>query len=101
MIVWFADDSRVVALFAGDKARMGDVFYDRSRRRCDRQVEVSDSIGGGSKWLSPSFAVMTALLRHSRILSGVHAWMPSLVRWTRLIGPTKWGCRGGVIAIAE
>lgn len=40
LIVWFADDSRVVvALFAGDKARMGDVFYDSVGTRADDAID--------------------------------------------------------------
>lgn len=41
LIVWFTDDNRaVVALFAGDKARMGDVFYDSVGPRADAAVEA-------------------------------------------------------------
>ena len=40
LIVWFpATDHAVVALFAGDKARMGDVFYDRVGTRADAGTE--------------------------------------------------------------
>jgi hypothetical protein len=45
LIAWFPpgrQDTVVVALFAGDKAHMGDVFYDsvatRAGRRCDYQL---------------------------------------------------------------
>ncbi|ETD30846.1 MULTISPECIES: hypothetical protein [Williamsia] len=41
LIVWFTDDNRaVVALFAGDKARMGDVFYDSVGPRADAAVQA-------------------------------------------------------------
>ena len=41
LIVWFTDDNRaVVALFAGDKARMGDVFYDSVGTRADAAVQA-------------------------------------------------------------
>lgn len=41
LIVWFTDDNRaVVALFVGDKARMGDVFYDSVGPRADAAVEA-------------------------------------------------------------
>lgn len=40
LIVWFAGDNRVVvALFAGDKARMGDVFYDSVGTRADAAID--------------------------------------------------------------
>ncbi|MGC4932199.1 hypothetical protein ACLQ3C_00735 [Gordonia sp. DT30] len=41
LIVWFPDDDHaVVALFAGDKARMGDVFYDSVGPRADAAIEA-------------------------------------------------------------
>jgi hypothetical protein len=41
LIVWFTDDNRaVVALFAGDKARMGDVFYESVGPRADAAVQA-------------------------------------------------------------
>ncbi|ROZ87996.1 hypothetical protein [Gordonia sp. OPL2] len=41
LIVWFPDDEHaVVALFAGDKARMGDVFYDSVGPRADAAIEA-------------------------------------------------------------
>ena len=41
LIVWFTDDNKaVVALFAGDKARMGDVFYDSVGTRADAAVQA-------------------------------------------------------------
>ena len=41
LIVWFPDDEHaVVALFAGDKAHMGDVFYDSVGPRADAAVEA-------------------------------------------------------------
>ena len=40
MIVWFPDDQHVVvALFANDKAQMGDVFYDSVGTRADQAIE--------------------------------------------------------------
>lgn len=40
LIVWFPTAERaVVALFAGDKARMGDVFYDSVGTRADAAIE--------------------------------------------------------------
>lgn len=40
LIVWFPDSGRaVVALFAGDKARMGDVFYDSVGTRADAAID--------------------------------------------------------------
>lgn len=40
LIVWFADDgTAVVALFAGDKARMGDVFYNSVGTRADAAID--------------------------------------------------------------
>lgn len=40
LIVWFPDAAHVVvALFAGDKARMGDVFYDSVGGRADVAIE--------------------------------------------------------------
>ena len=40
LIVWFADDAHaVVALFAGDKARIGDVFYESVGTRADAAIE--------------------------------------------------------------
>jgi len=39
-IIWFPDDEHVVvALFANDKARMGDVFYDSVGPRADQAIE--------------------------------------------------------------
>jgi hypothetical protein len=39
-IVWFPDDlTVVVALFANDKARMGDVFYDSVGSRADQIID--------------------------------------------------------------
>lgn len=39
LIVWFpASDRVVVALFAGDKARMGDTFYDSVGSRADAAI---------------------------------------------------------------
>lgn len=39
-IVWFPDDQHaVVALFANDKAQMGDVFYDSVGTRADQAIE--------------------------------------------------------------
>ena len=41
LIVWFpAGDHAVVALFAGDKARMGDVFYDSVGTRADAAIDA-------------------------------------------------------------
>lgn len=41
LIVWFPDnDHAVVALFAGDKARMGDVFYDSVGTRADAAIDA-------------------------------------------------------------
>jgi hypothetical protein len=41
LIVWFpASDHAVVALFAGDKARMGDVFYDSVGTRADAAIDA-------------------------------------------------------------
>ena len=41
LIVWFPDDEHVVvALFSGDKARMGDVFYDSIGPRADVAIEA-------------------------------------------------------------
>lgn len=41
LIVWFPDDEHVVvALFSGDKARMGDVFYDGVGPRADVAIEA-------------------------------------------------------------
>ncbi|MDH3052278.1 hypothetical protein QEN42_20820 [Gordonia alkanivorans] len=41
LIVWFPDDAHVVvALFSGDKARMGDVFYDSVGPRADVAIEA-------------------------------------------------------------
>lgn len=40
LIVWFPDDqTAVIALFAGDKARMGDIFYDSVGTRADAAIE--------------------------------------------------------------
>jgi hypothetical protein len=40
VICWFPDDQHVVvALFAGDKARMGDVFYDSVGPRADIAID--------------------------------------------------------------
>lgn len=41
LICWFPDDSDivVVALFAGDKASMGDVFYDSVGSRADQIID--------------------------------------------------------------
>lgn len=40
LICWFPDDQHVVvALFAGDKARMGDVFYDSVGARADTAIQ--------------------------------------------------------------
>lgn len=40
LIVWFPTAQQVVvALFAGDKARMGDVFYDSVGARADAAIE--------------------------------------------------------------
>ena len=40
LICWFPNDQQVVvALFAGDKARMGDVFYDSVGSRADAAIE--------------------------------------------------------------
>lgn len=40
LIVWFPTADRVVvALFAGDKARMGDVFYDSVGTRADAAID--------------------------------------------------------------
>ncbi|WP_084020269.1 hypothetical protein [Mycobacterium avium] len=40
LICWFPNDQEVVvALFAGDKAQMGDVFYDSVGRRADAAIE--------------------------------------------------------------
>jgi hypothetical protein len=40
LIVWFPNDGRaVVALFAGDKARMGDVFYSSVGPRADAAID--------------------------------------------------------------
>jgi hypothetical protein len=40
LICWFPDDQHaVVALFAGDKARMGDVFYDSVGTRADAAID--------------------------------------------------------------
>ena len=50
LIVWFPDDDRVVvALFAGDKARMGDVFYDSVGPRADAAIEAWKRQAGGEK----------------------------------------------------
>ncbi|MCL2849569.1 MAG: hypothetical protein FWE61_05950 [Micrococcales bacterium] len=39
-IVWFPDRGHaVIALFANDKARMGDVFYDSVGTRADQAIE--------------------------------------------------------------
>lgn len=41
LIVWFPSDDRVVvALFAADKANMGDVFYDSVGTRSDAVIET-------------------------------------------------------------
>ncbi|MEW2484268.1 hypothetical protein AB0876_32250 [Mycobacterium sp. NPDC049093] len=41
LIVWFPTTGRaVIALFAGDKARMGDVFYDSVGTRADAAIEA-------------------------------------------------------------
>lgn len=41
LIVWFPSDDRVVvALFAADKANMGDVFYDSVGTRSDAVIEA-------------------------------------------------------------
>lgn len=41
MIVWFPDDGHaVVALFAADKAAMGDVFYDSVGSRADAAINT-------------------------------------------------------------
>ena len=40
IIVWFpADDQAVIALFAGDKARIGDVFYGSVGARADAAID--------------------------------------------------------------
>lgn len=40
LIVWFTDDgTAVVALFAGDKVRMGDVFYNSVGTRADAAID--------------------------------------------------------------
>ena len=40
LIVWFPDDTHaVIALFAGDKARMGDVFYNSVGSRADAAID--------------------------------------------------------------
>jgi hypothetical protein len=40
LIVWFPDEQHaVIALFAGDKARMGDVFYNSVGTRADAAIE--------------------------------------------------------------
>lgn len=40
LIVWFPTDHQaVIALFAGDKARMGDVFYDSVGTRADAAID--------------------------------------------------------------
>jgi hypothetical protein len=41
IICWFDDESDtvVVALFAGDKAPMGDVFYDSVVSRADQAID--------------------------------------------------------------
>lgn len=40
LIVWFPEDNRaVVALFAGDKARMRDVFYNSVGPRADTAID--------------------------------------------------------------
>jgi hypothetical protein len=40
LIVWFPSDDRVVvALFAGDKANIGDVFYDSVGSRADAAID--------------------------------------------------------------
>lgn len=41
LIVWFPDDEHaVIALFAGDKARIGDVFYNSVGTRADAAIET-------------------------------------------------------------
>jgi hypothetical protein len=51
VICWFPPDTDtvVVALFAGDKARMGDVFYDGVGARADVAIErwLFETEGGG------------------------------------------------------
>ena len=46
LICWFPPEAGtvVVALFAADKARLGDVFYGRPRRSADRPVETRDRL---------------------------------------------------------
>jgi hypothetical protein len=42
LIIWFPpeiDDVLVIALFAGNKAQMGDVFYDSVGVRADGMIE--------------------------------------------------------------
>ncbi|CCK59093.1 Conserved protein of unknown function [Mycobacterium canettii CIPT 140070010] len=40
LIVWFPDDERaVIALLAGDKAQIGDVFYDSVGVRADAAID--------------------------------------------------------------
>lgn len=39
IICWFDDDTVVVALFANDKAAMGDVFYDNVGSRADQVID--------------------------------------------------------------
>lgn len=50
LIVWFdeEEDVAVIALFAADKARMGDIFYDSVGTRGDQIVDLwkSDKMGG-------------------------------------------------------
>lgn len=42
LIVWFPpdEDTVVVALFSGDKKRIGDVFYDSVGSRADQAVDM-------------------------------------------------------------
>ncbi|MCL2423796.1 MAG: hypothetical protein FWD11_07910 [Micrococcales bacterium] len=50
LIVWFDDetDTAVIALFAGDKAQMGDLFYDSVGTRGDQIVDLwkAEKLGG-------------------------------------------------------
>ncbi|WP_235717694.1 hypothetical protein [Mycolicibacterium goodii] len=41
LIVWFPDDEHaVIALFAGDKARIGNAFYNSVGTRADAAIET-------------------------------------------------------------
>ena len=50
LIVWFdeEEDAAVIVLFAADKARMGDIFYDSVGARGDQVVDLwkSEKMGG-------------------------------------------------------